>query len=582
MNLCIPSARAASQRFALTIILSATCGLNPAAQQPGGIQVPPAATPGSARPFTPGMSIPELAQQDALEAPPLVERPQDLEDGPRLNVRQIEIEGAVDRPEHAVSLTDIQAILSRHLAAQPVEGYTIRELEEIADDVTLYYRRQGLILAQAFLPAQDVQDGVITLQVAEGSLAGIEVEGNNLYAPGVMSAPFEELLGQPVEEGAIEQALLTLRDFPGLSVHGTFREGQDLGDTELLVRVIEEKRVSVTSSFDNYGSAFTGETRGLIQFEVNNPLGSADRFAGYVLQTFNPQNGTYGGFDYSNTVAGGMSTLGFGVSKNQFDVTDASLGALGLEGEVEQANLFFRHGFANTRTYRANGILDLSYKDAVTIVPNPINPADELMVLSYTFDYYSVGRQARGVNLGYLTLAAGDNASDHPSRQGGSGKLANGSFGKFGFGYQRLQNIGENHALLIRLNGQYSDDTLVSLEQYSIGGPANVRAYPAAEALVDSGGSATLEWIIDLPGFTNRVWRHVFQFSLYADYAGGEINDPLPFQERTVDYSGYGVGLQLGIAEKFHLRLDAATPTSDRVASNKRDPQYYLSASYTF
>ncbi len=584
-----PPVRAVMQCLAISIFFSVACPRNASAQQIRGLQLPPAATTGGAQPFFPQTSIPSLAQQDALEIPPLVERPLGLEEGPRLNVRQFQLDGAVDRPEYAISLTDLQDMLSLHLAAQPPAGYTVNQLQAITDDITLYYRGQGLILAQAFVPAQDVQNGVVTLQVVEGSLGAVEVEGNDMYASDIVANPFEQLLGQPVEEQAIQQALLALQNYPGLTVFGTFREGGDLGDTELLIRVQDEKRVSVTPSFDNYGSAFTGETRGRVQFEVNNPFGSADQFSGYLLQTFSPQNGFYGGFSYLNTLAGGKSAVGFGFSNNQFDVTDVNTNVdLGVEGNVQQASLFFRQGFANSRTFRADGILDLSRKDAVTTQPGD-DPTDELLVLSYTYDYSAVSRQRRGINLGYVTLLAGNNSGDFPSRQGGSQALAEGSYGKFAFGYQRLQRFGQNHALLLRLDGQYSDDLLVSLEQYPIGGPANVRAYPVAEALVDSGGSATLEWIIDAPGFANRpvgtegqTWGDVVQLSFYVDYAGGEINDPLPFQEETVNLSGYGLGLQFGYAEKFYFRLDVATPNGDLMASNDRDPQYYVSFRYTF
>ena len=592
MDLSTPSARSASQRLAITIFLSLACGLNASAQPGGGIQLPPAATTGGAQPYFPRTTLPSLAQQDALEIPPVVDRPLGLEEGPRVNVTQFQLEGAADRPDYEISLAEINAILSRHLGAQPAGGYTVNQLQAVADDITVYYRGQGLILAQAFVPAQDVNNGVVTLQVVEGSLGGVEVEGNDLYASDTVTIPFQELLGEPVEESSIEQALLTLQSFPGLTVFGTFREGEDLGETELLVRVQEEKRGSFTVSADNYGSLFTGENRALLQFDVNNPFGSADRLSGYILQTYSPQNGTYGGFDYVSTLASGKSAAGFGISKNQFDITDSgtgnSINSLGLEGEVDQVNVFFRQGFANRRTFRADGIFDISYKDAVTMQPG-VDPTDELWAISYTFDFYGVGSQRRGINLGYARVLIGDNDSAQPSRTGGSGLLATGNYDKFEFGYQRLQRFGQNNALLLRLDGQYSNDLLVSLEQYSIGGPANVRAYPVTEALVDSGGSVTLEWIINAPGFASRpvgsqgrTWGDVFQFSLYGDYAGGEINDPLPTQDRSVNYGGYGLGLQFGISEKFYLRLDVATPEGDIKASNDEDPQYYASFSYTF
>lgn len=496
--------------------------------------------------------------------------------------------GAFDRPEHDIRLSDVDAILSRHQIGQPEPGFTINQLQAVADEVTLHYRSHGLILAQAFVPAQDVRDGVVTLQLIEGTLGGIEVEGNTLYDKEVVKLPFTQLLGRPIAEESIEEALLTLQEFPGLTVFGTFREGARLGETELLVRVREENRTTFTPMIDNYGSEFTGEGRIALQFDVNNPFGAADRISGYMLKTVEPANGTYGGVNYSTRIGSrARSTVGFGVSRNTFDVTDVGTDIdLGLRGVVDQANVFWQQSFAQRRTLRASGTLGLAYKQAVTKQPG-VDPTDELLSLSYTYDYYTVGRERRGMNLGYFRITGGDNDGERVSRTGGTGGTAAGSFGKLAFSYQRLQRFGEHHALLLRLDGQQSSDLLVSLEQFAIGGPANVRAYPISEALVDTGGSASLEWIIDAPGFADRAlgnstWGEVLQVSLYADYAGGEVNDPFPMQESDVNFRGYGVGLQLRLANRFALRLDLATPDGERDASNGRDPQTYVSFNMTF
>jgi hemolysin activation/secretion protein len=568
-------------------LLTIAFGFDASAQQPGGALLPPAATPGGAQPFLGGDRIPALAQSGSLEIPPLIERPLGLEEGPRVRVANFNLLGAVDRPRSDITLAGIRTILDRHLAVQPPDGYTINQLQAIADDVTLYYRNRGVILAQAFVPAQDVENGVVALQVVEGGLGSVAVEGNRIYSSEAVLGPFEALLNQPIDRDSVEEALLTLQDYPGLTVFGTFREGDQLGDTELLVSVREEDRFSITPSFDNYGNEFTGDMRSMVQFQINNPVGVADRLSGYVLRTANPSNGTYGGLDYQVTTLNGKNVIGLGAAHNQFDVTDSSLGIdFGLEGTVKQANVFHRRRFANRRTFRADGTLDFARRDAV-IDQSGQNPHDELLTLSYTFDYYAVGSRQRGINLGYFRAIGGDNKGALPSRVGAGGDVADGSYGKLEFGYQRLQRIGDHHALLLRLDGQHSSDLLVSLEQYVIGGPANVRAYPVAEALIDRGGSATLEWIIDAPGFADRplggrTWGDVFQLSFFVDYAGGEVNDPLPNQDRNVNLRGYGLGLQFSVSQKFYVRIDAATPDGDRLPSNGKDPQYYMSARFTF
>ena len=554
---------------------------------------PPAQTPGGAQPFLGRGSLPTLAQENALpippalDIPPLIDRPLGLEEGPRVRAIEFRVVGVVERSEYGIDVAGITYILEQHLATQPLDGFTINQLQAIADDITQYYRSKGLILAQAFVPAQNVQNGVITLQLVEGTLGSVAVEGNKLYSTKRISGPFASLLKQPVDQTSIEEALLSLQDFPGLTVFGTFRRGQVLGDTQLLVSVRDEKRFFVTPSIDNYGSAFTGDRRGMVRFGLNNLAGSADQLTGYVLQTANPSNGTYGGLQYAISTTNAKNTVGFGASKNTFDVTDVFTSTnLDLHGTVKRSNVFYERRFANQRKFRAGGTLDLAHMTSLVEQPG-INPSDDLDVLSYTFDYYTVGKRQRGLNLGFFRALAGTNNGDVPSRQGGSGAFAEGNYTKFEFNYQRLQRFGRHNALLLHLSGQQSNDLLVSLEQFSLGGPANVRAYPVAESLIDTGGAATLEWIIDAPGFAdrpvrNRMWGDVFKLSLFYDYAAGDINDPLPSQASHVDLSGYGLGLQFSVSQKFYLRLDAAKPDSKKLASNGKDKQFYMSFSYTF
>lgn len=534
--------------------------------------------------------------EDLFEVPPVIERPLGMEEGPRVVVNRFALSGAVDREKQSLRVSDLEAILGGHVRSQPPDGYAINQLQTIADEITRYYRERGFVVAQAIVPAQEVRDGTVSLHILEGSLENVLVQDNNIYKAKVVEGPFLGLIGQPIVKDSIERALLDLQNFPGLTVFGTFTRGDQLGNTDLVLRVREEDRLYVTPSIDNYGSEFTGEYRAMVDLQVNNLFGFADQIKGYVLQTFQPDNGTYGGLSFEFPF--GNNSIGIGGSSNQFDVSGLSaLTDLGVEGTVDQAEVFWNRTFANGRFFGANGRLSLATKKAETEIPGVKLSEDNLAVASLEFDFFSASRKGHGFTFGSVGIDVGmpgtfgsmDGSGDgNSSRIGGDGERAGGSFEKVKFNFQHLRRLGANNSLLLRIDGQFSDDILVSLEQYSIGGPQNVRAYTIAEALADTGASATLEWIINAPGFTdkpafgNRAWGEIFQVSLYADYAYGELNNPRITEEETVDYSGYGLGLQFNVPGSLYARFDVASPIGSRNAFNDRDPQYYFRMSYTF
>jgi len=536
------------------------------------------------------------AGRDLFDVPPVMERPLGMEEGPRVVVRAFALSGAVDWEKQDLWVSDVEAILAGHVRSQPSGGYTINQIQGIADEVTRHYRERGFIIAQAIVPAQEVRDGVVSLRILEGSLEDVRVEDNTRYKAKVIEGPFRRLRGYPITQGSIERALLDVQDFPGLTVFGTFTQGDELGYTDLIIRVREEDRFDFTPSVDNYGSEFTGEYRAVLDFTFNNLFGVADRLNGYILQTFEPDNGTYGGLSFNFPF--GRNSIGFGASSNQFDVGGLeALTDLGVSGTVDQADVYWDRTFANGRFFGATGRLGLAKKEAVTEIPGSVLTEDNLTVASLAFDFFSASRKGRGFTVGSIaahigmpdTLGSMDGSGDGmSSREGGDGERAGGSFEKYVFNFEHLRRLSENSSVLLRLDAQYSNDILVSLEQYSIGGPLNVRAYTVAEALVDIGASATLEWIINAPGFSdkptrgNRTWGEIFQVSLYIDYAYGETNNPRITEEPTVDYSGYGLGLQFNVPGTFYARFDVASPIGSRVSINDRDPQYYFRMSYTF
>ncbi|MCK4707832.1 MAG: hypothetical protein KAU21_04385, partial [Gammaproteobacteria bacterium] len=74
-----------------------------------------------------------------------------------------------------VELPDVQKLIWLLKEQKNNRGLTIGEIEEIAESITTYYRSHGFFLAKAFVPKQDVRDGIVGLTVLEGVLGKVTV-----------------------------------------------------------------------------------------------------------------------------------------------------------------------------------------------------------------------------------------------------------------------------------------------------------------------------------------------------------------------------------------------------------------------
>lgn len=565
-------------------------------------QVPPAATPGGALPRV-EPAVPKVESPDELFTIPRVyDRPLGLDEGPRIVVKALRLVGAVDRPAHGVTVADATAVLEAARLEQPAEGFSINQLQEVASKVATYYREHGYILAQAFVPEQEVVGGEVNVQVLEGTLAEVQVEGNRGYRTHVLERPFDSLLGQPIEKNSIESALLLLTNYPGVTAFGVLGAGREVGTSRLTVRVQSEDRFELESSLDNHGSQFAGEYRGQLVFTVNDPLRRADRLQLIGLYAMDESDssthGLYGGLDYEIPLFSPRDSLHVLHLTNTYTIgaSSASLVAVDTEGETQVDEIGYRHDFPRSRLGSASIGLAFNVKSATFDAPPTAIYEDKLTTARIDAQWDRIDTRFRGMNHFSMSYTHGfkdlfDSLDDYDAAAlGGASRFgASGEFDKISLQIQRLQRFTQNTSLLLRVDGQYSDDPLVSLEQFSLGGPNSVRAYSVSEVLAERGGVASLELILGAPGiakrpvFGNYTWGQLLQLSVFADYAKGWLNAPLlSGQEESVELSGAGGALQFSVPGRVFARLEVATPLSNRPVGNGRDPQFYfrIGASY--
>jgi hemolysin activation/secretion protein len=111
-----------------------------------------------------------------------------------------------------------------------------------------------------------------------------------------------------------------------------------------------------------------------------------------------------------------------------------------------------------------------------------------------------------------------------------------------------------------KMQGQVSDQPLVSSEQFAGGGLGTVRGYLEAEELGDDGFFGTLE--LRSPSFLGKAGDEANEGRVYLFVDGGYLHliEPLPQQDAGFALASFGVGTRVHFLNHFNGSLDAGVP----------------------
>lgn len=551
-----------------------------------------------------------LSAQDTATAPtrvipPLAERPLDISEGERIATTGFRVRGVNRHPDLGISpfstqrLADglyeliaggealsVDAALERagEKRAPSVTGLTVGQMQLVAEQIAIYLRNAGLVLAQAYVPVQAVDvDGVVSIDVIEAKLGKVVVEGAKRMPPALIAASADDLLDAPLTRQRIESALLTAQTLPGTSVLGTFRPGANSGETDLVLRVQNEERYEFRIGGDNYGTEFAGEYRLRGDAVIHNPSGFGDQLALSVVQAFEPADTLFGSVRYSLVPGTPDLRVYLRAERAAFVAENRSFAVLGVEGDNETYEAGLRWDLRRTRTLNVSSGLSAQLRRAEVEFRNISNfklDDDDLRVGQLDVTLQRFDTRFKGVDFVDAAFRYGrDTANDFEVVRNDE------RYQLFKLGYTRYQRLADTQTLLLLTRGQITSDVLPSLERFSLGGPDSVRAYPVSEILTDRGLFATLEYRVNAPGFASRPspfrgvpWGQVLQLIAFGDYAWGELTEI----DDDNEISGAGVGLLVTAPGNVSFKLTGATPLGSTDPSDDEDFRLYSEFSVAF
>lgn len=450
------------------------------------------------------------------------------------------------------------------------------DLQRATAAVANSYRAAGWI-ASAFLPRQDVTEGVVTIQVTESQFAGARIEGTE--AQRLKSATalqhVRQQPGQPLSAPVIDRSLLLLNDLPGVLVSGALSPGTQPGETELLLRLSDDRLIDGAARIDNGGARYTGEQRVLLTMSINSPLRIGDSVRADLLHS---DGSDYARLDYSLPV--GANGWRVGVNGSYFDYELVSNKFAALNGDGRSTSIGANASYPLLRSRLRNLYLTFAAdqrdfrNEALGLRQSDYKIASLAMGLAGNLYDNIGGGGANGFNLSW----ASGNVRQHKLDIGENPEL-DGGFDKLLYGLSRQQLLTSTLSLYGAVNGQYTNDLLDSAERYYLGGPDGVRAYPVN----DGGGSRAVLATLEL----RWLFHPAFTAALFEDW--GDVHNPgdeldYTLRGRGVSLEGrgpWGIEVKASFASR-HGRIANATPEGTYQDGSRDRNRWWLQASIPF
>ncbi|MBA3754010.1 MAG: ShlB/FhaC/HecB family hemolysin secretion/activation protein, partial [Nitrospira sp.] len=392
--------------------------------------------------------------------------------------------------------------------------------------VTMAYVTKGYPNSGAILADQDLADGIVILQVIEGQLTDIRIEGVKWFRPSYLSNRIAQGAGHPLNSTALRDRLqLLLQDDRLQELHGTLKPGTTLGEAALDVDVGEARPVRGFVEYNNHTNPGVGENQLRGTVIHRNLTGNGDVLSlgfGASAQATPFAVGVFPSLDASYLVPLNKydTTFSAGYRYFNFAVTADPFRSLDIQSETQIWTLALRQPVYRT----------LDDEIALTIVGEYEQNANT--VLGLPFDIVA------GMKNGFGNVAALRFIQEWTHRTAASvlairsrfttgvGMLgatvnsipgtADGQFSSWQGQLQWMKHFESTRIEVWNLvSVQLADDRLFPLEQMSVGGRYSVRGYRENTLLRDNG--VVYQFETRFPLWSSSTGFPYVQFCPFAD-----------------------------------------------------------------
>jgi len=480
-------------------------------------------------------------------------------DGPRFPIRKYEVEG---------SSYFTRQQLEASVAPYTGEQASFESIESAVEALRRLYDTHGMQAVRVSIPKQQIENGVVRLQIIEARLGKILIQGNQHFGNDniLRSLPSLKTGGLPNIQALGDNLRLADESFARQS-QVTFRQGDDPTNVDAVVNVADADPRRAAIVLDNTGDETTGDWRLGFAFLHANLFDRDHTLAmQFVTSPGHWEDVKIFGMSYRIPFYETGDALEFTASHSTVDSgqVNTTSGSYGISGGGDSFGARYimllprlsgwdqRLSFgADYRKY--NNDITFSGASDQSLVPDV-----ETHPLNLTYSgFYRQPEQEWSLSLGWHHNVPGGEDGDQDaidrSRLG-----ADADYDIVRYALQYSHNFGSGWQARASLDGQWTRDALISAEQFGLGGVYSVRGFHERALANDYGQRGSLE--LQTPDLGRYLKAGNLKLNLlgFYDTADACRNDALPGEDDRNHLSSAGLGVRGSFGQHFHLRMDVA------------------------
>lgn len=458
--------------------------------------------------------------------------------------------------------------LSGLLADNQKHEADFASLNQAVKKITTFYRKKGYFLAQAYLPAQDIKQGVVEIAIIEGKLGILGLNGTEDFDAVFMKnmAAYQLAKGDAVSERNLVRNVTLLNSLPATRATAQLSPNANVGATDIEVTLEPLPRLQAYLGANTYGNRFTGREVVLAGVKVNNPAGLGDQLSLDLKRSRdNGQRGLNLSYITPIHASGTLFSADYSYVDYQLGGAFKALDAL---GKSQYFNLAIDQPIVRDAQKGLSARFGVSYK-VVNDEVETVSFENQRNILAADFGLFGDWLNAAGdvSNQVGVSIRTGKVMfkDDFAQSVDEVGAKTQGGFIKYSVNATRLQYFENGISVALRADYQRASKNLDSVEKASIGGINRWRQFAELPSLADTSLTVGVELRKKMPA--NEVLSKLYLVDIspysFLDVGRGKINQAPPASDNHVKSIHVGLGVDARLKNDWVFSLTGSHQNRD-------------------